>query len=84
VLFDVLNTESLSRPVVEQLLTLVRGRAAASFQSFRRTDPSDFLAVEAHNQQAALAIHVDLLTRGSRTDDIGLWMAGVKQIIVRL
>lgn len=29
-------------------------------------------------------IHVNLLTRGSQTDDIGLWMSGVKQLIMRV
>ncbi|KAF7340251.1 Nucleoporin-interacting protein [Mycena venus] len=64
-LFDALNCETLSQPVVEQLLVLTR-------------------AMESHDRQAALAIHVDLLTRGSQTDDIGLWMSGVKQLIMRL
>ncbi|KAG5653852.1 hypothetical protein H0H81_009931 [Sphagnurus paluster] len=64
-LFDALNCETLSKPVVEQLLVLVR-------------------AIENHDRPAALAIHVDLLTRGSVTDDIGLWMSGVKQLIMRL
>ncbi|KAJ6544727.1 hypothetical protein B0H10DRAFT_2244135, partial [Mycena sp. CBHHK59/15] len=41
-------------------------------------------AMESHDRQAALAIHVDLLTRGSQTDDIGLWMSGIKQLIMRL
>ncbi|RXW21982.1 hypothetical protein EST38_g3860 [Candolleomyces aberdarensis] len=41
-------------------------------------------AMEARDRAAALAIHVDLLTKGSVTDDIGLWMAGVKQLIMRL
>ncbi|CAE6536089.1 unnamed protein product [Rhizoctonia solani] len=65
VLFDALNCETLSRPVVEQLLTLIQ-------------------AMQAHDPQGATAIHVDLLTRGSRTDDIGLWMSGVKQLIIRM
>jgi protein transport protein SEC31 len=41
-------------------------------------------AMEAHNRDAALAIHVDLLTKGSQTDDIGLWMSGLKQLIMRM
>ncbi|KAK7038871.1 protein transport protein S31 [Paramarasmius palmivorus] len=41
-------------------------------------------AMEARDRAAALAIHVDLLTKGSQTDDIGLWMSGVKQLIMRL
>ncbi|KAK0204346.1 hypothetical protein DFS33DRAFT_1338755 [Desarmillaria ectypa] len=41
-------------------------------------------AMEARDKPAALAIHVDLLTRGSQTDDIALWMSGVKQLIMRL
>ncbi|KAJ3805552.1 hypothetical protein F5876DRAFT_51675 [Lentinula aff. lateritia] len=64
-LFDALNCETLSKPVVEQLLVLTG-------------------AMSARDRPAALAIHVDLLTRGSQTDDIGLWMSGVKQLILRL
>jgi len=64
-LFDALNCETLSQPVVDQLLVLTR-------------------AIEARDRDAALSIHVDLLTRGSRTDDIGLWMSGVKQLILQL
>ncbi|KAI9061594.1 WD40 repeat-like protein [Trametes sanguinea] len=41
-------------------------------------------AMEAHDRETAMAIHMDLLTRGSLTDDIGLWMSGVKQLIIRL
>ena len=43
-----------------------------------------FTAMESHDRPTALAIHVDLLTRGSQTDDIGLWMSGIKQLIMRL
>jgi len=64
-LFDALNCETLSAPVVEQLVTLTNAMAT-------------------RNRDASMAIHVDLLTRGSMTDDIGLWMAGVKQLIIRL
>ncbi|KAJ7714576.1 hypothetical protein DFH07DRAFT_374457 [Mycena maculata] len=64
-LFDALNCETLSQPVVDQLLVLTR-------------------AMKSRDRQAALAIHVDLLTRGSQTDDIGLWMSGIKQLIMRL
>ncbi len=42
------------------------------------------IAMESRDRPATLAIHVDLLTKGSLTDDIGLWMAGVKQLIMRL
>lgn len=64
-LFDALNCETLSQPVVEQLIVLTE-------------------AMENHDRQTALAIHVDLLTRGSQTDDIGLWMSSIKQLIMRL
>ncbi|RPD55586.1 hypothetical protein L226DRAFT_537076 [Lentinus tigrinus ALCF2SS1-7] len=37
-------------------------------------------AMEAHDREQAMAIHMDLLTRGSLTDDIGLWMSGIKQL----
>lgn len=42
------------------------------------------LAIAAHDQPRSLAIHADLLAQGSRTDDIGLWMSAIKQIILRL
>jgi protein transport protein SEC31 len=64
-LFDSLNCETLSRPVVDQLVVLTR-------------------AMDARDRANALSIHVDLLTRGSQTDDIGMWMSGVKQLIMRL
>lgn len=64
-LFDALNCETLSKPVVDQLLVLAR-------------------AMEAHDRDVALSIHVDLLTRGSQTDDIGLWMSAIKQLIIRM
>ncbi|KAG6331883.1 hypothetical protein ID866_7205 [Astraeus odoratus] len=64
-LFDALNCETLSKPVVDQLLELTR-------------------AMDAHDREDALSIHVDLLTRGSQTDDIALWMSGIKQLIMRL
>ncbi|KAI0703250.1 hypothetical protein C8Q76DRAFT_224028 [Earliella scabrosa] len=41
-------------------------------------------AMEAHDRDQALAIHMDILTRASGTEDIGLWMSGIKQLIVRL
>ncbi|KAG1767684.1 hypothetical protein EDD22DRAFT_875239 [Suillus occidentalis] len=64
-LFDALNCETLSKPVVDQLLVLAR-------------------AMEAHDRDVASSIHVDLLTRGSQTDDIGLWMSAIKQLIIRM
>ncbi|KAJ7598386.1 hypothetical protein C8J56DRAFT_1157604 [Mycena floridula] len=41
-------------------------------------------AMAARDRPAALAIHVDLLTKGSLTDDIGIWMSGLKQLILRM
>ncbi|KZT66624.1 hypothetical protein DAEQUDRAFT_752055 [Daedalea quercina L-15889] len=41
-------------------------------------------AIEAHDRDGAMALHMDLLTTGSLTDDIGIWMSGVKQLILRL
>jgi protein transport protein SEC31 len=38
----------------------------------------------ARDRPAALAIHVDILTRGSPTDEVGIWMSAVKQLIMRL
>ena len=42
-----------------------------------------FVAMEACDRPAALEIHVDLLTCGSQTDDIGLWMSRIKPLIMR-
>lgn len=71
----------MSKPVVEQLVVLTQG-------TFNNDRPSHhlppFLAMAARDRPAALAIHVDLLTRGSQTDDIALWMSGIKQLIMRL
>jgi len=40
--------------------------------------------MDSRDRANSLAIHVDLLTRGSQTDDIGMWMSGIKQLIMRL
>ena len=42
-----------------------------------------FVAMEARDRPAALAIQVDFLTLGSQTDDTGLWMSGIRQLIMR-
>ncbi|EJD54689.1 hypothetical protein AURDEDRAFT_110220 [Auricularia subglabra TFB-10046 SS5] len=41
-------------------------------------------AIQARDRSAASSIHVDLLTRGSATEDIGIWMSGLKQLVMRL
>ncbi|KAF9235609.1 hypothetical protein BU15DRAFT_89522 [Melanogaster broomeanus] len=64
-LFDALNCETLSQPIVDQLLVLTQAMAVP-------------------DRESASAIHVDLLTRGSQTDDIALWMSGIKHLITRL
>jgi protein transport protein SEC31 len=38
----------------------------------------------ARDTPAALAIHLDLLTRGVPTDNITTWMPAVKQLIMRM
>ena len=83
-LFDALNCDTLSKPVVDQLVLLTNGM----IPHLLFTSLSHLLilgvAMENRDRPAALAIHVDLLTRGSVTDDIGLWMSGIKQLILRL
>ncbi|KAG7098021.1 hypothetical protein E1B28_005326 [Marasmius oreades] len=64
-LFDALNCDTLSQPMVDQLLVLVQAMAN-------------------NDKSAALAIHVEILTSQSQTNDIGMWMSGVKQLIMRL
>jgi protein transport protein SEC31 len=83
-LFDALNCESLSQSVVDQLIVLSRGEYQLGLMAIYLVIQNAFSAMESHDRQAALAIHVDLLTRGSQTDDIGLWMSGIKQLITRL
>jgi len=41
-------------------------------------------AMAARNRDAAMNLHVEMLTRGSASDDITVWMAGIKQLIIRL
>ena len=40
--------------------------------------------MEAHDQEAALLIYIDLLTGGLQMDDITLWMSGIKQLIMHM
>ena len=40
-------------------------------------------AIEERDQQRALRLHLDLLTAGSRTDDLSGWMPAVKVIAMR-
>ncbi|KAF9644242.1 hypothetical protein BDM02DRAFT_1054166 [Thelephora ganbajun] len=41
-------------------------------------------AMQAHDREIAATLHMELLTKGSQTDDIGIWMSGLKQLLVRL
>lgn len=41
-------------------------------------------AMSQRDREGALGIHLDLLTLGSKTEDIGLWMSALKQLIIRL
>lgn len=81
-LFDALNCETLSKPVQEKLLVLSRG--ACHVTRWRTIIDGCVTAMEAHDRDGAMALHMDLLTTGALTDDIGLWMSGVKQLILRL
>ena len=42
-----------------------------------------FVAMEARDRPAVLELRVDLLTRGSQTDDIGLWMSRITSTLSR-
>jgi protein transport protein SEC31 len=86
-LFDALNCETLPAPIVELLIVLTRGKFLTLLVSTTQALIDGmfvFAAMEARDRPAALAIHVDLLTRGSQTTDIALWMSGLKQLITRL
>ena len=41
-------------------------------------------AIQTHDREGALAIHIDLLRTGSLTDDIGIWMSAIKLLVMRL
>ncbi|EJD05585.1 WD40 repeat-like protein [Fomitiporia mediterranea MF3/22] len=64
-LFDALNCETLSPPVIERLNVLSETMAAG-------------------DRQHSLALHAEMLAQCSRTDDIGLWMSAIKQLIMRV
>jgi len=38
-------------------------------------------AIAARNSQVALDLHVDMLTRATRSDDFSVWMTGIKQLV---
>ena len=40
--------------------------------------------MKTRNRDSALALHMELLTKGSPTDDFSFWMSGLKQLIIRL
>jgi protein transport protein SEC31 len=75
-----LNCETLSTPVVVQLGELTKGVLLIHQRVSRVLKCSTAMAN--HDRELALAIHVDMLTRSS--EDITLWMSGVKQLIMRL
>jgi protein transport protein SEC31 len=82
-LFDALNCETLSPPVLEQLHDLTEGTAISPHLDLI-CHLIQYAAVKRRDHNQSLAIHASLLTNGSRTDDIGLWMSGIKQLLVRL
>jgi protein transport protein SEC31 len=81
-LFDALNCETLSTPVVAQLGELTKGALLVHLRVVSRVLKCS-TAMATHDRELALAIHVDMLTRSSG-EDITLWMSGVKQLIMRL
>ena len=83
-LFDALNCETLSPPVCEQLIGLTQGVFLRSSYKMLRSSGVYFVAMAARDREAALALHIDLLRTGSVTDDIGMWMTAIKQLILRL
>jgi len=64
-LFDALNCETLSTPVVDCLIKLAN-------------------AMSAKDSVTASQEHVAMMTRASPTDDIAVWMPGVKLLVSRM
>ena len=81
-LFDALNCDTLSSSVVNQLNELTEGTFQNAFCNHKLNQT--IVAIASRDQQRALAIHVDLLTNGSQTEGIGLWMSAIKQLIMRI
>jgi protein transport protein SEC31 len=84
ILFDSLNCATLSVPVVQQLLQICDGMHVF-VSSLDTTDIQLFLAFQERNPGAALQIHLQMLTEGSRGgDDITVWMPALKQLCQRM
>jgi len=84
-LFDGLNCETLSQNVTDALINIARGKSPwLRHRAIHNPDAISFTAMQAHDREAAVTLHMELLTRGSQTDDIGLWMSGLKQLLMRL
>ena len=85
-LFDALNCETLSENVTDALINIARGESPQLRQCLDHDADTiiPFTAMQARDREAAATLHMELLTRGSQTDDIGLWMSGLKQLLMRL
>lgn len=84
-LFDALNCETLSQNVADALINIARGKSPwLHHRATHNPDTISLTAMQAHDREAAATLHMELLTRGSQTDDIGLWMSGLKQLLMRL
>ncbi len=87
-LFDAMNCEMLSPMVTEKLAELSNGLFFFASSLSYLNKLVTFAAVEIRNQGLALSIHSDLLQQSSASsrpeDNIGSWMAAVRQLIMRL
>ena len=82
-LFDALNCGTLSDLVMDQLNNLIEGRFSFKQACYVVIDEYFTIAMAARDPQRAMAVHVDLLMRGSWKNDIG-WMFMIKQHIMHL
>ncbi len=87
-LYDAMNCDMLSPMVTEKLAELSNGPVFFASSLSYPNKLVAFAAVEVRNQGLALSIHSDLLQQSSASsrpeDNIGSWMAAVRQLIMRL
>lgn len=82
-LFDALNCETLSPASTARVLEICKGESSIASAPYELslTSPSP-TAIEARNKQAALELHLQLITGGA--NDVGPFQAAIKLIIQRM
>jgi len=69
--------------IARPLFNLTRSNKTWNWDA-KEQEAFECLKMAARDRPAALAIHVDLLTRGTSSDNITTWMPAIKQMIMKL